>query len=136
MAKNDLKLPILVCFALYPRNCGSYHQDFDNYIYRCFSLYIYFVKKWSIVNIKIVLFLLAHFISFFNFNFLIFFKFINKCQKEILRCVPPSSHVCDFLKISSNSSSKFVVQLDKVTEGFHIWANRICPSYLINEPKP
>ena len=25
-----------------------------------------------------------------------FFKFINKCQAEILRCVPPSSHVCDF----------------------------------------
>ena len=25
-----------------------------------------------------------------------FFKFINKCQKEILRCVPPSSHVWDF----------------------------------------
>ena len=25
-----------------------------------------------------------------------FFKFINKYQKEILRCAPPSSHVCDF----------------------------------------
>ena len=25
-----------------------------------------------------------------------FFKFINKCQTEILRCAPPSSHVCDF----------------------------------------
>ena len=28
--------------------------------------------------------------------FFFFFKFINKCQKEILRCTPPSSHVCDF----------------------------------------
>ena len=27
----------------------------------------------------------------------LFFKFISKCQKEILRCVPPSSLVCDFL---------------------------------------
>ena len=25
-----------------------------------------------------------------------FFMFINKCQKEILGCDPPSSHVCDF----------------------------------------
>ena len=25
-----------------------------------------------------------------------YFKLINKCQKEILRCAPPSSHVCDF----------------------------------------
>ena len=41
-------------------------------------------------------FLLAHFNSFFK-NYL-FLKFINKCQKDILRCVPPSSHVFDFLK--------------------------------------
>ena len=33
--KNDLKLPISLSFALYLRN--SYHQDFDNDIYRCFS---------------------------------------------------------------------------------------------------
>ena len=38
-AKNGLKLPISVCFALYLRNCRSYHQDFDNNIYRCFSLF-------------------------------------------------------------------------------------------------
>ena len=38
-AKNDLKLLISVCFALYLRNCSSYHQDFDNNIYRCFSLF-------------------------------------------------------------------------------------------------
>ena len=42
-AKDDLKLPISVCFALYLRNCRSYHQDFDNDIYRCFSLF--FFKK-------------------------------------------------------------------------------------------
>ena len=41
-------------------------------------------------------FLLVHFNSFFD-NYL-FFKFINKCQKEILRCAPPSSHVYDFYK--------------------------------------
>ena len=26
-----------------------------------------------------------------------FFKFINKCQQEILRCAPPFSHVSDFI---------------------------------------
>ena len=35
---------------------------------------------------------MAHFNSFLN-N--LFFKFINKCQKEILRCAPPCSYVCD-----------------------------------------
>ena len=36
---------------------------------------------------------------FYFFNiliFLVFQKLINKCQKEILRCVPPASHVYDF----------------------------------------
>ena len=92
-AKNDPILPISVCVALYFRDCRSY-QDFDNDIYSCFSLY--FFKKCNIVNIKIILFLLAHFNSFFN-NYL-FFKFINNCQKKILRCAPPSLHVCDFSK--------------------------------------
>ena len=43
-AKNDLKLPISVCFALYLRNCRPYHQDFDNDIYRCFLLFLFFKK--------------------------------------------------------------------------------------------
>ena len=33
------------------------------------------------------------------FNNYLFFKFINKWQNEILRCAPPSSHVCDFFLI-------------------------------------
>ena len=38
-----------------------------------------------------------YFFSFFqNSDFLGFSKVINKCQKEILRCAPPFSHVCDF----------------------------------------
>ena len=40
-AKNDLKLPISVCFAQYLRNCSSYHRDFDNDIYRYFPLFIF-----------------------------------------------------------------------------------------------
>ena len=38
----------------------------------------------------------ANFFIFSKVWFLDFPKFINKCQKEILRCVPPSSHMCDF----------------------------------------
>ena len=33
--KNDLTLPISVCFALYLSNCRSYHWDFDNDISSC-----------------------------------------------------------------------------------------------------
>ena len=49
-AKNDLKLPISVCFVLYLRNCRSY-RDFDD-ICRCFSLLIFF--KCNIVNINCI----------------------------------------------------------------------------------
>ena len=82
MAKDDLKLPISVCFALYLRNCRSYHQDFDNDIYRCFSLF--FIKGY-----KITLFLIGLLQQFF-FNNYMFFKFINKRNKDI------SSHMCHF----------------------------------------
>ena len=38
---------------------------------------------------------MAHFNRFFNK--LLFFKFSNKYQTEILGCASPSSHVCDFI---------------------------------------
>ena len=85
--------------------CRSYHQDFENDIYRCFSFFLFLI---NMVNTKISLFLLAHFYSFCN-NYL-FFKWINKCQKEILRCALPSSRECDFksllfLKTTQNENS-------------------------------
>ena len=58
------------------------------------------------VNIKIILFLSAHINSFLN-NYL-FLKFINKCQNEILRCAPPSSHMCD---IFQNLSLMYICNL-------------------------
>ena len=39
--KNELKSPISVCFTLYLRNCRWYHWNFDNDMYRCFSLYFF-----------------------------------------------------------------------------------------------
>ena len=90
--KKGLKLSISVCFALYLRNCRSYHQDLMIMIST--GVFLFFKKKkCNIVNMKIICFLLAHFNSFFNY---LFIKFINKCQKEFLRCALPSSHVCDF----------------------------------------
>ena len=49
---------------------------------------LYLIWLWFLVHVcKIMI----HPASFFIFS-----KFISKCQKKILRCVPPSSCVCDF----------------------------------------
>ena len=65
--------------TLYIRNCTSW--------------------LWFLVHICKMMISSAIFFSFFqNSDFLGFSKFINKCQKEILRCAPPSSHECDFLQ--------------------------------------
>ena len=72
MAQNNKKF----CLTLDLRNCTSYDCGFW---YTC--------VKWYLQQI----------FSFFQkSDFSGFSKFINKCQKEILRCAPPSSHVCDF----------------------------------------
>ena len=73
MVQNDEKF----CLTSYLRNCTSYDCDF----------WYTFVKWW---------YLQQSFSFFQKSDFSAFSKFINKCQKEILRCVPPSSHVCDF----------------------------------------
>ena len=51
------------------------------------------------------MFSLTHFNNFFN-N--LFFNFIYKCQKETLRCAPPSSHVCYFWLIFFNWLSNVI----------------------------
>ena len=50
---------------------------------------------------------MAHFNKFCN-DYL-FFNFINKCQKEILRCAPPSSYLCDFSIIAMPKKSHFTI---------------------------
>ena len=65
-AKPDLKLLISVCFALYLRNCRSCHQDDHNGISRCFHFcFIIFLKKYTIVNAKIILFFIGPVLKFF-----------------------------------------------------------------------
>ena len=63
---------------------------------------LYFIWLWLLVHMcKMVMSAAIFFFSFFFFSFFQnsdfsgFSKFINKCQKEILRCALPSSHVCE-----------------------------------------
>ena len=84
-----------------------------NYIQKivCLTLYpqeLYLIWLWFLVHICKMMISPAFFFFFHFFKILIFwgfrvgkreelvFKFINKCQTEILRCAPPS-HACDFL---------------------------------------
>ena len=62
-------MPYLMSFTSY--DCGFWHR-----CVRWYSIFFF------------------HFYQ--NSDFSCFLKFINKCQKEILRCAPPSSHLCDF----------------------------------------
>ena len=67
------------------------------FVHRCkiASVFLYiFLKKINIVNIKILAFFIGPLHQLFNKQ--LFFKFIKKCQTEILRCALPSSYVCDF----------------------------------------
>ena len=71
----------------------SYHQDFWYTGVKRYILVFFFVffLNTTFANIKILTFLLSHFNSFFNKQF--FIKFINKCQKKILRC-PTLLYMC------------------------------------------
>ena len=72
----------------------------------------------------------AMFFSFFqNSDFSTFLKSVNKCQKEILRCAPPSSHMCDFFSVSlSNPFRNFICNImlianwqDSYIYAYQIW---------------
>ena len=90
-AKNDLKLPVLVCFAQYLRNCWSYHQDFDNDLCRCFSFF-FKKKKYNIVNIKIYLFFIGPLQQFFLI--IICFSSSSINGKKKFWGVPHLLHMC------------------------------------------
>ena len=77
-AKNGTKWKKKFCLTLCLRNCTSYDCGFW---YSC----------------KIIISSNLVFPFFQNSHFSGFSKFINKCQKEILRCAPLSSNVCDFI---------------------------------------
>ena len=47
------------------------------------GIFLYFFENYNIVSIKILIFSLAYFNSFFNKQ--LFFRFISECQTEILR---------------------------------------------------
>ena len=89
--------------TLYLRNCRSYHCNFwyagvrKWYLHVFFFSFFFFKKKYNVVNIKIILFFIGKLQQLFNKY--LFFKFISKCQKEIFRCAPSSSHASNFLFI-------------------------------------
>ena len=95
---------------------------FEIFIFSFFvSQELYLIWLWFLVHmckmmISPAIFLFYFFLFFQNSEFLGFSKFINKCQKEIIRCVPPS-HVCDF--------SYILVSLKK---GVHMECNKIFQS--------
>ena len=87
------------------------------------GIFLYFFYFFIFVNIKMLTFFIGPLQQFF-FNKWLFFKFLNKCQTEILGCAPPSSHVCDFYfqkwLISTVSSvlKAFLIMM----RGFHLKA--------------
>ena len=59
---------------------------------------LYHIWLWFLVHMCKMMIYPAIFSFFQNSDFFGFSRFINKCQKEILRCTPPSD-VCDFFFI-------------------------------------
>ena len=104
MAQNDKKS----CLTLYLTDHTSYDCGFW---YTC-------VKWWY----------LQQFFSLFQkSNLSGFSKFINKCQKEILRCVPPSSHVCVFLvKMTAKFRNLQISKILNTNTEFFQYLSRLC----------
>ena len=75
-----IKMVKKLCLTPYLMNCTSYD-------YGCW----YTCVKWWYVQDFFFFFFFFHIFNLSGFS-----KFIKKCQKQILRCAPPSSHVCDF----------------------------------------
>ena len=123
-------------------------ETVDRIIKIIYKYFFVFLQKSDIVNIKMILFfLLTYFNSFFNSY--LFFRFINKCKKEILRGAPPSSHVCDFLKKSfcpkngenepkmSQKQGFLNLLEDLVINFFWIWfIKKLCNIYCILAQTP
>ena len=112
-AKNDLKLPVSVCHALYLRNCRSYHQEFwyagVKYISRCFSLLILYIANIVIVNIKIILFFIDPLQHFFSINTSFSSSSVN--VKEKFWGVPCLLHMCViFNQVTKNLCAKVCAQ--------------------------
>ena len=101
MAQNDKNF----CLTPYMRTCTSYDCGF----------WCTCVRSWYLEHF--------FFFSFFqNLDFSSFSKFVNKCQKEILRCAPPSSHVCFFYVCTKISDWKFCYFTNWSLFGFLIYS--------------
>ena len=67
------------------------------------------------------------------FNKQLFFKSINKCQTEILRCAPPSSRRCDFLidvePMQIQLQLKFLIEQMRLCHFAHIVQQSLATSF-------
>ena len=105
-------MTIKSCLKTYLRNCTS-----------CDWLLLHMCKMVCPANCFI----------FQKSDFSGFSKFINKCQKEILRCAPPSSDGCDFfvkLWLSLSQVELLRAELPKCTPNCTTLENcddTICP---------
>ena len=99
MAHNDKKLCRLLVISQEPYIIWSWSM-----VHKCkriISLGVFYIfSKFFTKNYVCCTPYLSKHTSFFSFfqnsDFSCFSQFINTSQKEILRCAPPSSHVCDF----------------------------------------
>ena len=91
-------------------------------------LYFFLLFFLTFVNIKILIFFIGSLQQFFNKK--LFFKFINKCQTEILLCAPRTSHVCDFffLYVNLKFDLMFFIQLYNEIEQVRFLKDLIKPN--------
>ena len=90
---------------------------------------LYLIWLWFLVHMCKILIppAIFFFFIFSKFWFSGFSKFINKCQKEILRCAPPSSQVCDFFSVSLSSPKNFMCNIMSLAN----WQYRYIHTYQI-----
>ena len=115
-AKNDLKSPIWVCYALYLMTCRSYHQDFDDIWCSFFS------KMQHFKYYNYFVFLLAHFNSFL---IIICFSSSWINAKKSFWGVPHLLHICViFYQFLCLLNSLWIIHISYVLGIFsnnHIW---------------
>ena len=134
MVQNDKKiisvsLPISGTVPLLIVVFGAHVQKNDIsamfFIYSKLWFFGFLGVFYNIVNIKIFTFVIGPIQQFL----IVVFQVINKSETEILRCAPPSSHMCDlFLFIFFFKFGSMVLKIKK-DGGINrnLWKVLICP---------
>ena len=94
---------------------------------------LYFIWLWLWVHMRKMIYPAIFFLFFQNSDFSGFSKCINKWQKEILKCAPPSSHMGDFLFNFYKYSKFSLLQIYKQHFKFFKCSNFCFPNLFICE---